>query len=132
MRRFAYALFVLLLVALAASACGGSAAPGQPGQNTPIPATSTPAPRVGTPVPPSPTPVPIGQPTGKKVLANGVWTCPTNTAGAKYVGSLEEKEYHTLDCSSAEKIAVQDRVCFVDELVALKFGFVAAKDCSAP
>ena len=130
MRRFASALLVLLLVALAASACGGSAAPSQPGQNTPIPATSTPAPKAGTPIPPSPTPVPIGRPTGKKVLANGVWTCPTNTNGAKYVGSLDEKEYHKLDCSSAEKIAVQSRVCFVDDLVALKFGFVAAKDCA--
>ena len=130
MRRFASALFVLLLVALAASACGGSAAPGQSGQNTPVPATSTPAPRAGTPIPPSPTPVPIGLPTGKKVLANGVWTCPTNTNGAMYVGSLEEKEFHKLDCSSAEKIAVQSRVCFVDDLVALKFGFVAAKDCA--
>jgi hypothetical protein len=64
------------------------------------------------------------------VLANGVWTCPTNTAGALYVGSLEEKEYHKLDCPSAEKIAVQERVCFVDDKVALKFGFVPAKDCA--
>ena len=131
MRRFASALFVFLLVALAASACGGSAAPGQPGQSTPVPATNTPAPRAGTPVPPSPTPQPSSPPTGKKVLANGVWTCPANTAGAMYVGSLDEKEYHKLDCSSAEQIAAQDRVCFVDEQVALKFGFVAAKDCSA-
>ena len=130
MRRFASALFVLLLLALAASACGGSPASGQPSQNTPAPATNTPAPRVGTPVPPSPTPMPLGPVTGKKVLANGVWTCPTNTNGAKYVGSLDEKEYHKLDCSSAEKIAVQSRVCFVDDLVALKFGFVAAKDCA--
>ena len=129
MRRFASALFVLLLVALAASACGGSAAPGQPGQNTPVPATNIPAPKAGTPIPPSPTPQPIIPLTGKKVLANGVWTCPTNTNGAKYVGSLEEKEYHRLDCSSAEKIAVQERVCFVDDKVALKFGFVPAKDC---
>ena len=130
MRRFVSALFLSLLVVLAASACGGSAAPGPSGQNTPVPATNTPAPRAGTPIPPSPTPVPIGPVTGKKVLANGVWTCPTNTNGAKYVGSLDEKEYHKLDCSSAEKIDVQSRVCFVDEQVALKFGFVAAKDCA--
>ena len=132
MRRFATALLVLLLVALAASACGGSAAPSQPDLSTPKPATNTPAPRVGTPIPPSPTPVPIKPLTDKRVLANGVWTCPTNTAGAQYVGGLEEQEYHRLDCSSAEKIAAQDRVCFVDEQVALKFGFVPAKDCSPP
>lgn len=129
MKRFESALFVLLLVALAASACGGSTASSQPVQNTPMPATNTPAPKVGTPIPPSPTPVPIGLPTGKKVLANGVWTCPTNTAGAMYVGSLDEKEYHKLDCPSAAKIAAQSRVCFVDEQVALKFGYVPAKDC---
>ena len=132
MRRFASALFVLLLVALAASACGGSAAPSQPGQNTPVPATNTPAPKAGTPIPPSPTPVPGGPISGKKVLANGVWTCPVNTAGAKYVGSLQENEYHRLDCPSVEKIAAQDRVCFVDHQVALKFGYVPAGDCSPP
>ena len=132
MRRFASALFVLLLVALAASACGGSAAPSQPGQNTPIPETNTPAPKAGTPIPPSPTPMPLGPLTGKKVLANGVWTCPANTAGAMYVGSLQENEYHRLDCSSVAKIAAQDRVCFVNDQVALKFGYVPAKDCSLP
>ena len=132
MRRFASALFVLLLVALAASACGGSAAPSQPGQNTPIPATNTPAPRAGTPIPPSPTPVPGGPISGKRVLANGVWTCPVDTAGAKYVGSLQEKDYHRLDCPSVEKIAAEDRVCFVDHQVALKFGYVPAGDCSPP
>jgi hypothetical protein len=132
MRRFVSALFVLLLVALAASACGGSAGPSQPGQDTPKPATNTPAPRVGTPVPPSPTPAPVSPLTGKRVLANGVWTCPADTAGAQYVGALEEKEFHKLDCPSAEKIPAQSRVCFVDEQVALKFGFVPAKDCSSP
>jgi hypothetical protein len=76
--------------------------------------------------------VPGGPIAGKKVLANGVWTCPANTAGAKYVGSLKEKEYHRLDCSSAEQIPVQDRVCFLDDQVAIKFGYVAAKDCSSP
>jgi hypothetical protein len=74
--------------------------------------------------------VPIAPVTGKRVLANGVWTCPTNTAGAQYIGSLVDKEYHKLDCSSAEQIPVQERVCFVDEPVAIKFGFVAAKDCA--
>jgi len=74
--------------------------------------------------------VPGGPISGKKVLANGVWTCPLNTAGAKYVGSLEVKEYHRLDCPTAEQISVQERVCFVDEQVAIKFGFVAAKDCA--
>jgi hypothetical protein len=64
------------------------------------------------------------------VLANGVWTCPTDLAGAKFIGSLEAKDYHKLDCSSVEKIAVQDRVCFVDEGVAIKFGHQPAKDCS--
>jgi hypothetical protein len=132
MRRFASALFVLLLLALAASACGGSAAPGQPGQDAPLPATDTPAPKAGTPVPPSPTPQAISPPTGKRVLANGVWTCPANTAGAMYVGSLDEKEYHKLDCPTAEAIAAQSRVCFVDEQVALKFGYVPAQDCSPP
>jgi hypothetical protein len=131
-RRFSSALFVLLLVALAASACGGSAAPSQPGQNTPMPAANTPAPKAGTPIPPSPTPVPLSPLTGKKVLANGVWTCPADTAGAKYVGSLEEQEYHRLDCPSAAKIAAQSRVCFVDEKVAVKFGFAPAGDCSPP
>ena len=132
MRRFASALLVLLLVALAASACGGSAAPSQPGQNTPVPATNTPALKAGTPKPPTQTPSPGGPLSGKKVLANGVWTCPADTAGAKYVGSLQEKEYHRLDCSSAEKIAAQDRVCFVDEQVARKFGYLPAGDCSPP
>jgi hypothetical protein len=132
MRRFASALFVLLLVALVASACGGSAAPSQPSQDTPIPATNTPAPKAGTPRPPTQTPVPGGPISGKKVLANGVWTCPLDTAGAKYVGSLQEKEYHRLDCPTAEKIAPQDRVCFVDHQVALKFGYVPASDCSPP
>jgi hypothetical protein len=66
------------------------------------------------------------------VLANGVWTCPLNTAGAKYVGSLQEKEYHALDCPTVEQIPAEDRVCFVNEQVALTFGFSAAKDCSSP
>ena len=132
MRRFVSALLVLLLVALAASACGGSAAPSQPGQNTPVPATNTPAPKAGTPRPPTQTPVPGGPISGKKVLANGVWTCPADTAGAKYVGSLQEKDYHRLDCPSVEKIAAQDRVCFVDHQVALKFGHLPAGDCSPP
>ena len=132
MRRFASALLVLLLVALAASACGGSAATSQPGQNTAVPATDTPTSKAGTPVPPSPTPVPISPLTGKKVLANGVWTCPANTAGAMYVGSLQAKDYHRLDCPSVEKIAAEDRVCFVDEQVALKFGHLPAADCSPP
>ena len=130
MRRFASALVVFLLVGLAASACGGSAAPGQPGQDAPLPATDTPAPRVGTPVPPSPTPAPVSPLTGKRVLANGVWTCPMDTAGAQYVGALEEKEFHKLDCPSAAQIPAQSRVCFVDEAVAIKFGYSAAKDCS--
>jgi hypothetical protein len=132
MRRFTSALFVLLLVALVASACGGSAGSGQPGQDTPVPATNTPAPKAGTPIPPSPTPVPGGPLSGKKVLANGVWTCPVSTAGARYVGSLQEEEYHRLDCSSAEAIPAQDRVCFQDNQVALKFGYVPAADCSPP
>ena len=132
MRRFASALFVLLLVAFAALACGGSAGPGQPGQDAPMPATDTPAPKAGTPIPPSPTPQPISPLTGKRVLANGVWTCPADTAGAKYVGSLQGEEYHHLDCSSAEEIAAQDRVCFVDDQVAKKFGYVPAGDCSPP
>ena len=132
MRRFASALFLLLLVALVASACGGSAERSQPGQDTPVPATDTPAPKAGTARPPTQTPVPGGPISGKKVLANGVWTCPANTAGAKYVGSLDEKEYHRLDCSSAEKIAAEDRVCFVDDQVAKKFGYVPARDCSPP
>lgn len=130
MRRFASALLVLLLVALAASACGGSAAPSQPGQDAP--ATNTPASKPTVTRRPTATPVPGGPISGKRVLANGVWTCPMNTAGAKYVGSLQEKEYHRLDCPTVEQIPAQDRVCFVDEQVALKFGFVAAKDCSSP
>jgi hypothetical protein len=65
------------------------------------------------------------------VLANGVWTCPSDTAGAQFVGSLEAKDYHRLDCSSVEQIAAQDRVCFVDEPVAIKFGHTAAKDCAS-
>ena len=130
MRRFACALFVLLLVALAASACGGSTGAVQPGQDAPKSATDTPTPRAGTPVPPSPTPQPISPLTGKKVLANGVWTCPADTAGAQYVGSLQEKEYHKLDCPSAAKIPLQSRVCFLDDKVAIKFGFTPAKDCA--
>jgi hypothetical protein len=47
-----------------------------------------------------------------------------------YVGSLDEKEFHTLDCPSAEEIPAQSRVCFVDEIVAVKFGYNPAKDCS--
>jgi hypothetical protein len=132
MRRFVSALFVFLLVALVASACGGSAGLDQPGQDTPIPATNTPAPKAGTPRPPTQTPVPGGPIAGKKVLANGVWTCPLNTAGAQYVGSLQGNEYHRLDCSTAQEIPAQDRVCFLDHQVALKFGYVPAKDCSPP
>jgi hypothetical protein len=67
---------------------------------------------------------------GKKTLANGVWMCPMSTAGAMYVGALEEKEFHKLDCPSSANIPIQSRVCFVDELVAAKFGFTAAKDCA--
>jgi hypothetical protein len=132
MRRFASALFMLLIVALVASACGGSAGSSQSGQSTPIPATNTPAPTVGTPRPPTQTPVPGGPISGKKVLANGVWTCPANTAGAKYVGSLQGNEYHSLDCSSAQEIPAGDRVCFVDQQVAVKFGYAPAADCSPP
>jgi hypothetical protein len=132
MKRFTSALVVLLLVTLAASACGGSPAPSQPGQDTPIPATNTPAPKAGTPRPSTQTPVPGGPISGKKVLANGVWTCPASTAGAQYVGSLQGNEYHRLDCSSVETIAAQDRVCFVDAQVAVKFGYVPAADCSPP
>lgn len=132
MRRFASALLVLLVVVLAASACGGSAAPGQPDQSTPVPAANTPTPKTGPTRPPTQTPVPGGPISGKKVLANGVWTCPVDTAGAKYVGSLQDNEYHRLDCSTAEKIPAQDRVCFVDAQTAVKFGYVPAKDCSPP
>jgi hypothetical protein len=132
MRRFASALLVLLVVVLAASACGGSAVPSQPAQDTLVPATNTPAPKAGTPRPPTSTPVPGGPLSGKKVLANGVWTCPVDTAGAMYIGSLQDKEYHRLDCSTVEQIAAQDRVCFVDAQTAVKFGFAAAKDCSPP
>lgn len=132
MRRFAPALFVFLLVALAASACGGSAAPAQPSQETPVPATHTPAPKAGTPKPPTATPFPGGPLSGKKVLANGVWLCPVNTAGARYVGSLEVKEYHKLDCPTVATIDPQSRVCFQDEKVARKFGYLPAGDCSPP
>jgi len=132
MRRFASALLVLLVVVLAASACGGSGATSQPAQDTPVPATNTPAPKVGTPRPATPTPMPGGPLSGKRVLANGVWTCPVDTAGAKYVGSQQDKEYHRLDCSTVEQIAAQDRVCFVDAQTAVKFGFTPAKDCSSP
>jgi hypothetical protein len=66
------------------------------------------------------------------VLANGVWECPVNTAGAKYVGSKDPKEYHQLDCSTAQAIAPHDRICFVDEKAALAFGYLPAKDCSPP
>ena len=131
MRRFASALFVFLLVALVASACGGSAAPGQPGQDA-LPAANTPTPKPAITRRPTATPVPGGPVAGKKVLANGVWMCPANTAGAQYVGSINEKEYHKLDCSTAEAIAAQDRVCFLDHQVAVKFGYTPAGDCSPP
>ena len=127
MRRFAPALLVLLLVVLAASACGGSSGPSQPSQDAP--ATNTPAAKPTVTRLPTATPLPGGPIAGKKVLANGVWTCPLNTSGAKFVGSLQAKDYHKLDCSSVEKIAVQDRVCFVDEQTALKFGHQPAEDC---
>jgi hypothetical protein len=130
MRRFASALLVLLLVALAASACGGSVGPGQPGQGTP--ATNTPAPKPTLTRRPTATPVPGGPISSKKVLANGVWTCPSDTAGAKYVGSQQDQKYHSLDCPTVATIAAQDRVCFVDEKVAVKFGFAPAGDCSPP
>ena len=131
MRRFAFSLVVLLLVALAAPACGGSTAPGQPDQATPVPATNTPA-TAATPRPPTATPMPGGPISTKKTLANGVWECPLGTAGARYVGSLQGNEYHRLDCSTAAEIPAQDRVCFVDEKVAQKFGYVPAADCSPP
>ena len=130
MRRFASALFMFLLVALAASACGGSAGPGQPGPETP--ATDTPAAKPTITRRPTVTPVPGGPISGKKTLANGVWMCPQNTAGAKYVGSIQDKEYHTLDCPTAASIPVEDRVCFLDTQVAVKFGFAPAKDCTPP
>jgi hypothetical protein len=76
--------------------------------------------------------VPGGPISSKKVLANGVWTCPSDTAGAKYVGSQEDQEYHRLDCSTVATIPAQSRVCFVDEKVAVKFGFAPAADCSPP
>jgi len=132
MRRSASALFVLLLVVLAVSACGGSAAPGQSGQDASTPATNTPAPTIGPTRPPTQTPRPGGPLSTKRVLANGVWTCPGDMAGAKYVGSLEDKEYHRLDCPTVAQIAAQNRVCFVDEKVAVKFGFAPAGDCSPP
>jgi hypothetical protein len=131
MRRFASALCVLLLVALAASACGGSAAPGS-GQGAPASATNTPTPRPGPTRRPTATPVPGGPMSGKRTLANGVWMCPQNTGGARYVGNIQEKEYHKLDCSTAEQIPVQERVCFLDHQVAVKFGYAPAKDCSPP
>jgi hypothetical protein len=129
MRRFASALLVLLVV-LAVSACGGSAGPGQPGAETP--ATNTPAAKPTITRRPTVTPVPGGPISGKKTLANGVWMCPQNTAGAKYVGSIQEKEYHTLDCPTAQGIPVEDRVCFLDHQVAVKFGYTPAGDCSPP
>jgi hypothetical protein len=132
MRRLASALLVLLLVALAVSACGGSGAPSQPGPDAPAPATNTPSPKSGATKPPANTPVPGGPLSGKRVLANGVWTCPSDTAGAKFVGSLQAKDYHRLDCSSVDSIPAQDRVCFVDEQTALKFGHSPAGDCSPP
>jgi len=130
MRRFASALFMFLLVALVASACGGSAGPGQPGPETP--ATNTPAAKPTITRLPTVTPVPGGPISGKKTLANGVWMCPADMAGAQYVGSMQDKEYHRKDCPTVAEIPVQDRVCFLDPQVAVKFGFTPAKDCTPP
>jgi len=101
--------------------------------STPLPATNTPAPAptATSPPPAAPTSPPptAGPPPGVALVAAGVWKCPVNTTGARYVGSSESDKFHVPSCAHAKKIEDEYRLCFVDKPSAIAYGYGACGVC---
>jgi len=97
-----------------------------PPTDTPSP-TNTPLP-TNTPIAPTDTP-PAGPPPGSEILADGVWRCPSSTAGAAYVGSAQSDKFHYLSCRWAGKIKDENRICFASKSAAVAYGYVACGVC---
>ncbi|RPJ55052.1 MAG: SH3 domain-containing protein, partial [Dehalococcoidia bacterium] len=97
--------------------------------NTVAPESTTPPSPTDTPIPSTNTPQ-VGPPPGSEILADGVWRCPNNTAGAAYVGSDKSDKFHYLNCSQAQKIKDENRICFSSKSAAIAYKYIPCGVCN--
>lgn len=65
-------------------------------------------------------------------LASGVWKCPDGVRGARFVGSLTSRKYHSPECGWARRIAPENRLCFESQEAAHDFGYQPCAICEPP
>ena len=65
-------------------------------------------------------------------LASGVWKCPAGVHGARFVGSLTSRKYHSPACGWARRIAAENRLCFDSFQSARAFGYQPCGICDPP
>lgn len=65
-------------------------------------------------------------------LASGVWKCPDGVRGARFVGSLTSRKYHSPECGWARRIAPENRLCFDSQESARDFGYLPCAICEPP
>jgi hypothetical protein len=61
--------------------------------------------------------------------ASGVWKCPADVRGARFVGSLTSRKVHAPECGWARRIAAENRVCFDSIQAARSLGYVPCRIC---
>ena len=65
-------------------------------------------------------------------MASGVWKCPAGVQGARFVGSLTSRKYHSPECGWARRIAAENRLCFDSPQAACAFGYSPCGICEPP
>jgi hypothetical protein len=65
-------------------------------------------------------------------LAAGVWKCPDGYGGARFVGSITSRKYHSPECGWARRIAPENRLCFASPEAAQAFGYRPCGICEPP
>jgi hypothetical protein len=99
---------------------------------TPVPVAPTATripPTVAPPTASPPTPIPPTAAPPRDYLGAGIWWCPNSLEGAAYVGSVGSDAFHYLGCSSVNRIAAHNRICYESREAAIAFGKRPCQRC---